>query len=86
MEAHLPRSEVARIKGKYRDLPDLYWHNNTAASITPEKYEATVVSQDEPGITLWELCSGSGALSAEARERRVSHLPPVDMRYQWYLG
>ena len=33
---------------------------------------------------LWELCAGSAALSARARERRMAHLPPVDLRYGWF--
>ena len=35
---------------------------------------------------LWEVCSGSGALSAEARAQHVPHLPPVDLRYGWFTA
>ncbi len=35
---------------------------------------------------VWELCSGSSALSAEASREQIPHLPPVDLRYGWDLA
>ena len=33
---------------------------------------------------LWEVCSGSGALSALARKKHIAHLPPIDLRFGWF--
>ena len=35
---------------------------------------------------VWELFSGSAALSARASREGIPHLPPIDFRYGWDLG
>ena len=37
-----------------------------------------------PHVRLWEIFAGSGALSARANARGITHLPPVDHR--WGVG
>ena len=37
-------------------------------------------------VHLWEWMSGSGRLSTMARDRAISHLPPLDYRYGHNLG
>ena len=71
--------------------PDLYWQDKVEDIVTPERFErlgTKVVCNQKPSklAHLWELCSGSGALSSRARETAVAHLPPIDMRYGWYTG
>ena len=34
---------------------------------------------------LWELYSGSGSFSARAKQKRIPHLLPIDVRYGWYI-
>ena len=89
LKGAVPKAELAKVRAKYRNLPDLYWQDSAEAIITPDRFDGLsqqVVQQ--PSNTqlakLWELCSGAGALSARAREKRVPHLPPVDLRYGWY--
>ena len=91
LRGHLPNEDLLRIRSKYRNLPDLYWQDDAEAFVTPERFERSdvkVVHHRKPSelAQLWELCSGSGALSARARETAVAHLPPIDMRYGWYTG
>ena len=85
----ISKEDLARIRSKYRSLPDLYWQDKQEAFITPERFDELdqqVVQQPSKSrlAKVWELCSGSSALSARARATRVSHLPPVDLRYGWY--
>ena len=52
-----------------------------------EWMEATAQVHDAASpFQLWELCSGSSALSAAARTKSTSHLPPVYYRYGWSLS
>ena len=48
--------------------------------------DVTRSSRQRPAIALWELCAGSSVLSAMAKKRGELHLPPIDMRFQWYTG
>ena len=83
---------LAKIRSKYQTLPDVYWQDNPEAIITPDRFTEAVLCDkqivQQPSKSkhakLWEICAGSGALSARAREKRVPHLPPVDLRYGWY--
>ena len=82
LKGEVPKEDLSRIRSKYRSLPDLYWQDNVDAVITPDRFDSIdeyVVQK--PGksqlAVLWELCSGSGALSARARDQGVSHLPMV---------
>ena len=89
LKGALPKEELSKVRAKYSNLPDLYWHDDAEAIITPDRFDKLdrqVVQQPSKAqkAKLWELCSGSGALSARAREKRVPHLPPVDLRYGWY--
>ena len=34
---------------------------------------------------LWELYSGSGSLSARAGQKRIPHMPPIDLSYGLYI-
>ena len=59
------------------------------AITTPERFDGLdlgVAQQPSKSqhAKLWELYSGSGSLSARAKQKRVPHLPPVDLRYGWY--
>ncbi len=81
--------EITKIRVKYRNLPDLYYENKTEKLITPERFDGLnnkVVQQASVSKPpkFWELCSGSGALSTRGRQRRIPHLPPVDLRYGWF--
>ena len=40
---------------------------------------------DQPA-ELWEIMAGSGALSAGARSKQMTHLPPIDHRWGWHVG
>ena len=79
------KEDIVKIRAKYRVLPDLYWEDKAEDVLTPARFADLgpgVVQQPKQTqlAKLWELCSGSGALSARARERRMAHLPPVDLR------
>ena len=83
-------SELRKIRSTYRGLPDTYWHNEIESLITPERFDMLEQVVQPPGASnsakLWEICSGSGALSAEARAQQMPHLPPVDLRYGWFTA
>ena len=85
----MPKEDQRKIKKKYRSLPDLYYQDNVGAMITPERFDGLnkeVIQQPSKSqcAKLWEICSGSSSLSARARQKRVPHLPPIDLRYGWY--
>ena len=85
----LGKEELVKIRAKYRVLPDLYWKEEKEDMVTPARFAdlgPSVVQQPKSSqlAKLWELCAGSAALSARARERRMAHLPPVDLRYGWF--
>ena len=89
LKGEMLKEDLAKTRSKYRSLPDLYWQDSVEAIITPDRFDGLdqrVVQQPSKSqfSKLWELCSGSGALSARARKKRVPHLPPVDLRYGWY--
>ena len=91
LRGDMSNEDISRIRSKYRNLPDFYWQDDAEAVVTPERVERMgfkVVHNQTPSklAQLWVLCSGSGALSARARETKVTHLPPIDMRYGWYTG
>ena len=91
LRANMSNEDISRIRSKYRNLPDTYWQGDAEAVIIPERVERmgfkAVHSQMPSKLAqLWELCSGSGALSARARESKTTHLPPIDLRYGWYTG
>ena len=82
------KNDLAKVRSKYRRLPDLYWKDEVEAIITPERFdkldrEVAQQSSRSQRPKLWELCSGSSALSARAKKTGVPHLPPVDYRYGW---
>ena len=86
------KPQLQNVRSKYRNLPDLYYKDDPDKVITPERFEkwSTDLEQGRESSRglprLWELCSGSTALSARARQKGVSHLPPVDFRYGWNTG
>ena len=88
---HFPKDDIARMRGKYNNPPDLYYYNRVEDMVTPEKFHSSVVTRANPDsrrlvsnapevpaqktkpmMRLWELCSGSSALSAEARKKCFS--------------
>ena len=82
----LTKEEIVKIRAKYRALPDLYWKEVKEDVVTPARFAdlgGKVVQQPKQAqlAKLWELCAGSAALPVRARERRMAHLPPVDLRY-----
>ena len=85
----LPVSDLRRIRSKYAGLPDLYYKDQSDAIITPQRFDqlGDQVVQRLSTTTqtkLWEICSGSSALSTQAWDCQISHLPPIDLRYGWY--
>ena len=85
----MPKEDQRKIKKKYRSLPDFYYQDNVEAMINPRRFDdlnKEVIQQPSKShcAKLWEICSGSSSLSARARQKRVPHLPPIDLRYGWY--
>ena len=85
----LPKKDIQRIYYKYEGLPDLYYREDEDDFITPttfEKLDNNIVQQPSGNELprVWEICSGSSALSDMARRNRIPHLPPIDLRYGWY--
>ena len=54
----------------------------------PSNFEDIVKAKAKNGVEskFWEWCSGSSTLSARARTREISHLPPIDYRYGWNMS
>ena len=89
LKDYMDKSDIIKIRGKYRPLPDLYWQDQAEKVVTPGRFAelgSKAVQQPKQSqlAKMWEACSGPGALSARARERRVPHLSPIDLRYGWY--
>ena len=83
---HLNKSPASMksLKQKYRCM-----NNEYGDSLSPEEALKQILGRAEgtPEVrSMWETCAGSGKLSARARSRDVSHLPPVDYRWGWDLG
>ena len=69
---------------RYKCMPDHY--NDGGASTGPmdlldEMKMRALGHEVGSKSTIWELCAGSGKLSAWARQKAIRHLPPVD--YRW---
>ena len=85
-----PSCNVRKKIDRYRAMPDEY-HKDSDDYLGMDGFKNL---QDmkrlgyEPGapVRLWEWMSGSGRLSATARARAMSHLPPLDYRYGHNLG
>jgi hypothetical protein len=74
LKGEMLKEDLAKTRSKYRCLPDLYWQDHVEAIITPDRFDGLdqrIVQQPSKSQfpKLWELCSGSGALSARAREK-----------------
>ena len=69
--------QLYRALDRPRRLRVEFHHNNkdTSGGVTSDAVH-----------TMWEWCSGSSALTAEARKEQITHLPPVDYRYGWDIG
>ena len=74
---------------KYTVMPDFYYA--ARAVIGPQQLGDEQVLK-ELGllfgypVQLWELMAGSAKLSSFARERQISHLPPIDYRWGVHMG
>ena len=55
--------------------------------ISPARFNEMVSVVQRPSKSrsakLWEICSGTGVLSAAARKRSILRTPPIDHRYGW---
>ena len=58
--------------------------------ISPARFNEMVSVVQRPSKSrsakLWEICSGTGVLSAAARKRNIPHMPPIDHRYGWHTA
>ena len=75
----MDRKATNTLTSKYRCLPEEYYKGDPA--ISPGRlgaWFAAHAGDNQRGVRIWELCSGSSILSARARQRNISHLPPVD--------
>ena len=90
LRGDLSNEDILRIRSSIGTCRNsAYWQGDAEAVITPERVERRglrVVHNQTPSklAQIWELCSGPGALSARARDTKVTHLPPIDMKYGWY--
>lgn len=74
LKGEMLKEDLAKARSKYRSLPDLYWQDNVEAIITLDRFDGLdqrVAQQPSNSqfSQLWELCSGSGALSTRARDK-----------------
>ena len=59
LRGHIPKEDLARIKSKYRNLPDLYWEDDKAAVITPQKLDNMKITRPPTQLStevtlMWE--------------------------------
>ena len=82
--------ELAERLHRYKAMPDEYYAEGDDHVGMTAFGDLQQVDQlgYRPGksVQLWEWMSGSGRLSATARARGMSHLPPLDYRYGHNLG
>ncbi len=83
------RDHREKMVTKYQCMPDIYYGDGPF--IGPQELGKDDV-MNNLGLTegspvqLWEFMAGSGKLSATAREKDISHLPPVDHRWGYHVG
>ena len=79
MKSELSTVELGRLRAKYRNLPDLYWEDDSSAMISADRFDKMMQIIQCPSRSriakFWELCSGSGALSATGRTRKYNICP-----------
>ena len=85
-----PSYNVRKRLDRYRAMPDEYHvddddHLRMDGFADLQKMKQFGFTPGS-GVKLWEWMSGSGRLSATARDRHISHLPPLDYRYGHNLG
>jgi hypothetical protein len=89
--------KLANLRSKYRNLPDNYYGGDTSKFTTPKHLQeygmppeplliTDVFPKGAPAVKIWEIYSGSAALSSSVSDHKVSHLPPIDYRYGWNLN
>ena len=85
------KPQLQNIGSKYRNLPDLYYKDESTTIITPERFETLTTDlvqceTSSPGLPrLGELCSGSTAHSARARETGIPPVCTVSLPVGWRI-
>ena len=82
-------TETEKLLRKYDSMPDAYYVDGVG--IGPVRfgsvhYMASLGYQPGKSSAIWEWMAGSATLSAHARLRGLSHLPPVDHRWGFHMG
>ena len=84
-------ADCEKILRKYDAMPDVYYEGTGTTPVGPMLFGNRLQMESlgfRPGEStqLWEWMAGSATLSAMARTRQISHLPPIDHRWGWHIG
>ena len=80
----LSKDELSKWVERYRCMPD-YYHDGQEGhgphTLVDNDAMKTLGYKKGRVSAIWEMCAGSGKLSAWARQESISHLLPTDFRW-----
>ena len=74
---------------RYQGVPDKYYHESDPVGPNDLSSHSSLKRFRPKGgqpAESWEIMAGPGALSAGARSKQMTHLPPIDHRWGWHVG